>query len=109
MNLEWGRLRPAQNPDLRIRPASAQNNGPSKCAGLSTARSLAGLGSRLAPTISDETRGLIAGDVRGTHEPSTPAGDDARAGPSRRPSAGLQSLLCFDPAGGLLSPRPQKH
>jgi len=38
-------------------PVSAQNNGPGKCAGLGTARSLAGLGTRFAPTIRDETRG----------------------------------------------------
>jgi hypothetical protein len=34
-----------------------KNNGPSKCAGSSTARSLAGHRLRLALTISDETRG----------------------------------------------------
>jgi hypothetical protein len=112
-------------------PVSAQNNGPSKCAGLSTARSLADLGSRLAPTISDETRGSSrvmscsrcpehpdrrsvevhavhrhegSCRARGTNEPSTPAGDDARAGQAGAPPRVSNPYFCSTPPEAYFRP-----
>jgi hypothetical protein len=63
------------------RPTSAQKDGPSKCAGWSTARNLVGLECSLRRTTSDESRGAW--------------------------QRILSPLLWFDPAGGLLPSRPQ--
>src|SRR5262245_32245503 len=97
-------------------PRHTQNNGSSKCAGSSTARSLV---EDLNAACADDHRcdaWLFAGGylVRGSGELTPPAtcktcsqasqGRGTRAG---QPSATSRPLLWFDPAEGLLPSRPQ--